>query len=248
MQLLLLTAELNPSAVLPSLGLLSHTVRSVPATVSSFLAAVSGSDVTLVDARANLGAARSLCRQLTTRSTTPIVAVLNEGALVTMSSDWGLSDILMTGTGPAELDARIRLLAGRNARRLSADCGESITFGELVIDDYTYAAWLRGRPLDLTYTEYELLKCLVLHSGRAVSRAELLRQVWGCDFFGGTKTVDVHIRRLRAKLSTENESMIGTVRNVGYKAVRPVATSLRLLPNYVPRVLSVEPEEDAALG
>lgn len=248
MQLLLLTAEPNPSAVLPSLGLLSHAVRSAPPNLSSFHAAVSGSDVTLVDARSNIGAARSLCRQLTAGSATPIVAVLTEGALLTMSSDWGISDILMTGTGPAELDARIRLLAGRNARRLAADSGKSITFGELVIDDYTYSAWLRGRPLDLTYTEYELLKCLVLHSGRAVSRAELLREVWGCDFFGGTKTVDVHIRRLRAKLSTEHESMIGTVRNVGYKAVRPTATSLRLLPNYVPPAQSIEPIVDAAIG
>lgn len=248
MQLLLLTADHNPSTVLPALGLLSHAVRSAPPTLSSFLAAVSGSDVTLVDARSNLGAARSLCRQLTASSTTPVVAVLSEAALVTMSSDWGLADILMTGTGPAEVDARIRLSAGRNADRTAADSGGSITFGELLIDDDTYTAWLRGRPLDLTYTEYELLKCLVLHAGRAVSRAELLREVWGCDFFGGTKTVDVHIRRLRAKLSTEHESMIGTVRNVGYKAVRPVTTSLRLLPSYVPPVQSVELEEDAAIG
>ena len=93
--------------------------------------------------------------------------------------------------------------------------------GELVIDEATYAARLRGRPLDLTYKEFELLKYLAQHPGRVFTRAQLLQEVWGYDFFGGTRTVDVHVRRLRAKLGTEHEQMIGTVRNVGYKFVRP---------------------------
>jgi DNA-binding response OmpR family regulator len=80
---------------------------------------------------------------------------------------------------------------------------------------------LRGRPLDLTYKEFELLKYLAQHAGRVFTRAQLLHEVWGYDFFGGTRTVDVHVRRLRAKLGAEHESLIGTVRNVGYKAVRP---------------------------
>jgi DNA-binding winged helix-turn-helix (wHTH) protein len=91
----------------------------------------------------------------------------------------------------------------------------------LVIDEGTYTARLRGRPLDLTYKEFELLKYLAQHAGRVFTRAQLLQEVWGYDFFGGTRTVDVHVRRLRAKLGTEYESLIGTVRNVGYKAVRP---------------------------
>ena len=78
-----------------------------------------------------------------------------------------------------------------------------------------------GRPLDLTYKEFELLKYLAQHAGRVFTRAQLLQEVWGYDFFGGTRTVDVHVRRLRAKLGPEYESLIGTVRNVGYKAVRP---------------------------
>jgi DNA-binding response OmpR family regulator len=80
---------------------------------------------------------------------------------------------------------------------------------------------LRGRPLDLTYKEFELLKYLAQHAGRVFTRAQLLQEVWGYDFFGGTRTVDVHVRRLRAKLGTEHEQLIGTVRNVGYKFVRP---------------------------
>ena len=93
--------------------------------------------------------------------------------------------------------------------------------GELVIDEATYAARLRGRLLELTYKEFELLKYLAQHAGRVFTRAQLLQEVWGYDFFGGTRTVDVHVRRLRAKLGAEHEQMIGTVRNVGYKFVGP---------------------------
>ena len=98
--------------------------------------------------------------------------------------------------------------------------------GELVIDEATYAARLRGRLLELTYKEFELLKYLAQHAGRVFTRAQLLQEVWGYDFFGGTRTVDVHVRRLRAKLGAEHEQMIGTVRNVGYKFVRPSRAGL----------------------
>ncbi len=91
----------------------------------------------------------------------------------------------------------------------------------MVIDAATYTVQLRERPIHLTYKEFELLKYLVQHAGRVFTRRQLLQEVWGYDFLGGTRTVDVHVRRLRAKLGPEHESLIGTVRNVGYKAVRP---------------------------
>ena len=92
-----------------------------------------------------------------------------------------------------------------------------ISSGGIVIDDAAYSVMLDGVPLDLTYTEFELLKYLVQHPGRVFSREHLLADVWGYDYYGGTRTVDVHVRRLRAKLGTEHESLIGTVRNVGYR-------------------------------
>ena len=215
MELLLLTSDPNPEAVLPALALLAHSVRPAPTEVSSLLEA-SSADVALVDARTDLAAARGLCRLLgSTGSAVPVVAVLTEGA------DWGLDDILLPGTGPAEVDARLRLLVARSGGVASPEASGKITLGELVIDEGTYTARLRGRPLDLTYKEFELLKYLAQHAGRVFTRAQLLQEVWGYDFFGGTRTVDVHVRRLRAKLGTEYESLIGTVRNVGYKAVRP---------------------------
>ncbi len=90
-----------------------------------------------------------------------------------------------------------------------------------MVDDATYTAKVGGRPLDLTFKEFELLKFLAQHPGRVFSRQQLLQEVWGYDYFGGTRTVDVHVRRLRAKLGPENETLIGTVRNVGYRFVLP---------------------------
>ena len=98
--------------------------------------------------------------------------------------------------------------------------------GELTIDEGTYTCRLRGRPLDLTFKEFELLKHLAQHPGRVFTRAQLLQEVWGYDYYGGTRTVDVHVRRLRAKLGTEHEQLIGTVRHVGYKFVTPPLVAL----------------------
>ena len=96
----------------------------------------------------------------------------------------------------------------------------------MTVDDATYTAKLGGRPLDLTFKEFELLKYLEQHPGRVFTREQLLQEVWGYDYFGGTRTVDVHVRRLRAKLGPENETLIGTVRNVGYRFVLPPKESL----------------------
>ena len=221
LDLLLLTADPNPDSVLPSLSLLAHTVRCAPSEVSSLLDA-GAADVALVDARHDLAAARGLCRLLgSTGAPVPVVAVVNEGGLVAVNTDWGIDDILLPGTGPAEIDARLRLLVGRRGGLANQESLGNVSLGELVIDEGTYTARLRGRPLDLTYKEFELLKYLAQHAGRVFTRAQLLQEVWGYDFFGGTRTVDVHVRRLRAKLGPEHEALIGTVRNVGYKAVRP---------------------------
>jgi DNA-binding response OmpR family regulator len=117
------------------------------------------------------------------------------------------------------VDARIRVAIGKiQALRIAADptSGE-IKSGDVVIDEKTYTAKVKGRALDLTYKEFELLKYMAQHPGRVFTRSQLLQEIWGYDYFGGTRTVDVHIRRLRSKLGTEFEAIIGTVRNVGYR-------------------------------
>jgi len=96
-----------------------------------------------------------------------------------------------------------------------------IRSGEVIIDESSYTAKIKGRVLDLTFKEFELLKYLAQHPGRVFTRSQLLQEIWGYDYFGGTRTVDVHIRRLRSKLGPEFEAIIGTVRNVGYRFAAP---------------------------
>jgi DNA-binding response OmpR family regulator len=129
--------------------------------------------------------------------------------------------VLLTTAGPAEVEARLRLTAGRLALARDDDEVDStiIRSGDVEIDEASYTAKLDGRSLDLTFKEFELLKYLAQHPGRVFSRQQLLQEVWGYDYFGGTRTVDVHVRRLRAKVGPEREGLIGTVRNVGYRFV-----------------------------
>ena len=225
--LLLLTNAPGSSAeVLPTLGLLGHTVRVLPLDAAALVDAPAA-DVVIIDARRELIAARATCRVLrTTGTSAPLLVVVTEGGLAAVAPDWGLDDVMLDTAGPAEVEARVRLALGRVAATQQAAAGEEIRAGELAIDEVTYQARLAGRPLDLTFKEFELLKYLAQHPGRVFTRAQLLQEVWGYDYFGGTRTVDVHVRRLRAKLGPEHEALIGTVRNVGYKFVTPPVTAL----------------------
>ena len=155
----------------------------------------------------------------TTGVNEPVILVTTEGALVAVNVEWGIDDVILDTAGPAELDARLRLAIGRLGRDDDAEAPDEIRSGDVTIDEATYTAKVNGRILDLTFKEFELLKFLVQHPGRVFSRAQLLQEVWGYDYFGGTRTVDVHVRRLRAKFGPEHEAMIGTVRNVGYRFI-----------------------------
>ena len=211
-QLLILTSAVNDE-VLPALALLSHSTRLIPAQPDQLITAPD-SDLILVDARANLMAAKSLCQILrTTGSSVPLLLVITEGGLTAVSPDWGVDDVVLNTAGPAEVDARIRLAAGRTPHN---EPSPTIRAAGVVIDEASYSAKVHGKPLDLTYKEFELLRFLAAHPSRVFTREQLLSEVWGYDYFGGTRTVDVHVRRLRAKLG-DQESLIGTVRNVGYR-------------------------------
>ncbi|SDS42995.1 winged helix-turn-helix transcriptional regulator [Microlunatus soli] len=217
--LLLLTNDMQVSTdVLPALELLSHQVRVTSAEPTALLDAPQA-DVILLDARRDLVGARSLCRLIqTTGKEAPLIVIVNDGGLAALTNDWGFDDLLLSGAGPAEVDARIRLAMSPSG---PTEDDQLIHTGNIVIDEAGYSAKLNGQQLDLTYTEFELLKYLAQHPGRVFSRQQLLSDVWGYDYYGGTRTVDVHVRRLRAKLGPEYESVIGTVRNVGYRFVVP---------------------------
>jgi len=241
---LLLTAAREPAAeILPSLSLLNHAISLAPASGDAVpglrgapgapgaagapgapaAPAAQGSadgtrpDVILVDARRDLVRVKDLLRQVSGAGV-PVLAVISEGAWAAVSADWGADDVILNTAGPGEVEARIRLAIGRAAAPAGLPA-EEVRSGELVIDEATYSARIRGVALDLTFKEFELLKFLAQHPRRVFTRSQLLQEVWGYDYYGGTRTVDVHVRRLRAKLGPENEALIGTVRNVGYKFV-----------------------------
>lgn len=211
--ILVLTSAPASERVLPALELLSHRVRQIPAEPAQLVSAPE-SEVVIVDGRHDLAGARSLCKLLrTTGQDAPLLLVVTEGGMTAVSGDWGIDDVLLTDAGPAETDARIRLALARS--EASAEPTRVQASG-ITIDEQSYSAKLRGKPLDLTYKEFQLLHFLATHPSRVFTREQLLSEVWGYDYFGGTRTVDVHVRRLRAKLGDQDQ-IIGTVRNVGYR-------------------------------
>ena len=219
-KVLLLTNSHAASAdVLPALALLQHTCKVAPLE-ASVLIDTPVMDIVFIDARRDFPAAKSLTRLLATTGVgAPIIAITTEGGLSAFAADWGTTDVILDTAGPAEVDARIRIAVGAHAAHTQASdpTSSEIRQGDVVIDEHSYTAKIKGTALDLTFKEFELLKYLAQHPGRVFSRAQLLQEIWGYDYFGGTRTVDVHIRRLRSKLGPEFESVIGTVRNVGYR-------------------------------
>ena len=216
----MLTNSTGASAdVLPALGLLQHDVRILPAEASVLVDAPI-TDCIIIDARRELPTVKSFTKLITTTGvSTPLIIVTTEGGLSAINADWGITDVILDTAGPAEVDARIRIVIGKDAiNQLAKNPSlKEIRSGDVVIDEDSYTAKIKGRTLDLTFKEFELLKYLAQHPGRVFSRSQLLQEIWGYDYFGGTRTVDVHIRRLRSKLGPEFESVIDTVRNVGYR-------------------------------
>lgn len=220
MRVIMFTHESDVADVLPSASFLDSRVDCLPPTPANY-GAIDGADVVMVDACGDLMRARALCQLLSgPMDCAPIILVMEEGGAAVVQPDWGASDFIITGASPAELSARLRLLRTRTVEPEPMS-DDQIEVGELVIDVTAYTARIRGSILDLTYKEFELLKYLALNQGRVLTREVLLDEVWGEDYIGGSRTVDVHIRRLRAKLGTEHDGLIGTVRNVGYRLDAP---------------------------
>ncbi len=202
-------------SLLPALECLDHTMAAAALSADGLLAAAEA-DVILVDATRDLVAGSQACRMAATAELErPIVVVIADSGLAALKASWGFDEWLLPQAQPAEVETRLRLVAERAQQRRRR--GEAASIGELDVDTDSYVVRLRGCPLDLTFREFELLRFLVTNPGRVFTRGQLLQEVWGYDYYGGTRTVDVHIRRLRAKLGAEHEPLIATVRGVGYK-------------------------------
>jgi DNA-binding response OmpR family regulator len=159
----------------------------------------------------------AFCRSLRKRDTPvgPLLLLVGGGQLVDLEHrDELYDDFCLNPFHPTELQARLRHLLHRSG---DAPRGELVEQSGLMLNLETYQASIEGRPLDLTYMEYELLKFLAQNPGKVFTREMLLSRVWGYEYYGGARTVDVHIRRLRAKLGEEHANLIQTVRSVGYR-------------------------------
>ena len=176
-------------------------------------------DLMLVDATVDVEAAAEATKRLTLAweiGLPPVIAIVNEDTVGRFPPDAGADDFVLVTASASEIAARVDAVAHK------AGLGEQpavLRVGDLTVNPDNYQVYLGGQPLDLTYKEFELLKFLAQRPGRVCDRDLLLREVWGYDYFGGTRTVDVHVRRLRAKLGPEHEALIETIRNVGYRLV-----------------------------
>jgi DNA-binding response OmpR family regulator len=210
----------DPSDLLPSFPLAPYRVNHAPLKTTEVGDLISlHPDILLLDGTGDVGAAEETTRKLSLAweiGLPPILVVVDEEAVAHFRFQSGADDFILNSASSAEIAARIDMLARRAGK---GDETTVLKLGDLTINPDNYQVYVRGEPLDLTYKEFELLKFLAQRPGRVCDRDLLLQEVWGYDYFGGTRTVDVHIRRLRAKLGPEHETLIETIRNVGYRLV-----------------------------
>jgi len=176
-----------------------------------------GWDGAIIVADEDAEGAFALCRAVRKRELPlePMLLLIKGNQLSNLElRDDLFDDFCLTPFHPRELEARLKHLFWRTGRGTRP---ELVEYGPLVLNLETYQAAIAGKPLDLTYMEYELLAFLAGHPGRVFTRETLLSRVWGYEYYGGARTVDVHVRRLRSKLSEEHAGLIQTVRSVGYR-------------------------------
>jgi DNA-binding response OmpR family regulator len=176
-------------------------------------------NMVIIDATSDIDVAEAAAKRLSLAwqiGLPPIIAVVDKDTVARFRLEAGADDFLMSDASTGEISARLALVARKTGH---GDDDTSLKVGDLTVNPDNYQVYVHGRRLDLTYKEFELLKFLAQRPGRVCDRDLLLREVWGYDYFGGTRTVDVHIRRLRAKLGAEHETLIETIRNVGYRLV-----------------------------
>ncbi len=145
----------------------------------------------------------------------PVLGLVRPGQLREIDTTLGLDDFVLVPADAAEVVARLALLFGRFRARSANE--DEINVGDLLINLARYEVWVGVRQVTLTFKEYELLRILASRPGHVFTRNTLLDVVWGYDYFGGTRTVDVHVRRLRSKIEDPTHTFVETVRNVGYR-------------------------------
>jgi len=158
-------------------------------------------------------------KRLKKRENLPVIALIPEGLLDSIKPDLDADDFILSPANVKEMNFRIKRLL---VKKVDDESNEQIKFDVLTIDPTSCEVTVNGRIVELTFKEYELLKLLAGNPGRVYTREVLLDNIWGYDYFGGDRTVDVHIRRLRSKIENANHTYIETVRNIGYRFVKNV--------------------------
>ncbi|HEY5905441.1 MAG TPA: response regulator transcription factor [Actinomycetota bacterium] len=219
MRRLVLLSDRSPQVALPALAEVLSDLKVEPLSVVSIghLLALEPEAV-MVDAAEHPAQAWTVLQALRERDPrVPVLLVVERDTIERYPWHEVADEFLYPGAPAAEVRVRLAMLR----RRVGSGDGSITRLGPLALDIDTYRVTASGRPLDLTYKEFELLRFLASNPGRVYTRPALLREVWGYDFYGGTRTVDVHVRRLRAKLGPEHEHLIETVRGVGYRSAAP---------------------------
>lgn len=216
MAIVALLSDRHAGEALPAIGALRLDLKTEPLSVQTLAHVLAlEPEAVLVDAAENPGQGHAVLRAIAEAgAAVPVVAIVERADLERFPWHEVAEDVVYPGAPEAELRLRLAMLRRRHGSR----DGALIRLGPLALDTDTYRVTAAGRPLDLTFKEFELLRFLAWRPGRVFTRPTLLREVWGYDFYGGTRTVDVHVRRLRAKLGPEYEHLIETVRSVGYRA------------------------------
>jgi DNA-binding response OmpR family regulator len=219
MAILVLLSDRAAEDVLPALPASEGDLKTEPLSATSVGTVLRvAPEMVLVDAAENPGQGHAVLRETAGRAPdVPRVAIVERADLERLPWADVADEVLLSGAPAAEISLRLEMLR----KRSGTPAGDTIRLGPLALDEASFQVTLGGRPLDLTFKEFELLRYLASRPGRVFTRPALLREVWGYDFYGGTRTVDVHVRRLRSKLGPAHESLIQTVRGVGYRAAEP---------------------------
>jgi len=223
MSFLALLTDRAPQTALPALLEVHADLKLEPLSVASLDHVLRlEPEAVVVDAGEHPAQAWSVLQALRARDARmPAVVIVERDQLERFPWHEVADEFVYPGAPAAEVAMRLAMLR----RRTGTGDGSVIRLGPLFLDTVTYRVTASGRSLDLTYKEFELLRFLASRPGRVFTRPALLREVWGYDFYGGTRTVDVHVRRLRSKLGPEHEHLIETVRGVGYRAADPERSS-----------------------
>jgi len=174
----------------------------------------SGWVAAVVEVVEDLGRCLAAAHKITEAHDLDVLLVIDRTMTAEVEDELGLADFILSPIDRTELRVRLGRLGATPTR---SEPDEVLRFRDLELNTATYQATVAGEPCDLTFMEYELLRFFVENPARVWSREQILSKVWGYDYFGGSRTVDVHVRRLRSKLGEERSSWITTVRSVGYR-------------------------------